>query len=59
LERVFGIVAGGALATSLAAIIIEQSSIVIVAGILSCIMVRENMLQHLQGYVYMEIRRAA
>jgi Skp family chaperone for outer membrane proteins len=46
LERVFGIVAGGALATSLAAIIIEQSSIVIVAGILSCIMVRENMLQH-------------
>jgi Skp family chaperone for outer membrane proteins len=38
LERVFGIVAGGALATSLAAIIIEQSSIVIVAGILSCIM---------------------
>lgn len=42
LERVFGIVAGGALATSLAAIIIEQSAIVIVAGILSCVMVRDD-----------------
>lgn len=39
LERVFGVVAGGALATSLAAIIIEQSAIVIVAGVLSCVMV--------------------
>lgn len=38
LERIFGIVAGGALATSLAAIIIEQSAIVIVAGVLSCVM---------------------
>jgi hypothetical protein len=38
LERVFAIVAGGALATSLAAIIIEQSAIVVVAGVLSCVM---------------------
>jgi hypothetical protein len=38
MERVFGIVAAGALATSLAAIIIEQSAIVIVAGVLSCVM---------------------
>lgn len=38
LERVFGIVAGGALATSIAAIVVEQSAIVVVAGVLSCIM---------------------
>jgi len=38
MERVAGIVAGIAVATSLAAIIIEQSAIVILAGLLSCAM---------------------
>jgi hypothetical protein len=38
MERVFGIVAAGALATSVAAMAIEGSAIVIVAGVLSCVM---------------------
>lgn len=38
MERLFGVVAGIAVATSLAAIIIEQSAIVILAGLLSSAM---------------------
>jgi hypothetical protein len=38
LELVFGVVAAGALATSLAAMAIEGSAIVIAAGVLSCVM---------------------
>lgn len=36
-ERAAGVVAGAAVGTSLAAMVIEQSAVVIVAGILSCI----------------------